>query len=290
MPSDFLQQMTAAGLAPAMVIEIANDGLIHRYQVEGDQAGSLNGWYICFGDCMVAGSWRTGQQESFYSGAYQALSFTERHRLKLEREQMLEKAYKARLATEMDVAATLQQQWDSAPLATIDHPYLVRKKIPPHDLRQQGNRLLIPVRDCAGRLWSIQYIAPNGTKRFATGDRVKGGMHLIGEIADVIVIAEGFATAAALHIMTGQPIVTAFNAGNLKTVAQALRENFSKAKIIIAADNDRFSPNNIGVTKAKDAAKAVGAQVIIPQFSGDVPGTDYSDIYLHSIRTCNDET
>lgn len=287
MSSDFLQQMTTAGLAPAKVIKIVNDGQIHRYQVEGDRAGSLNGWYICFGDCMVAGSWRTGYQQTFFTDDFRKLSPVEQHRIKLERERAVEQARKAREADAKKVAVKLLSCWDNALPATDEHPYLQRKRIPAHGLRRHGNRLLIPLRDIHEKLWSLQYIDPDGNKRFAAGGRIRGCMHLIGKIENVVIIAEGYATAASLHAMTGYPVVTAFNAGNLKVVAMALREKYPKAKIIVAADNDRFSKVNTGILKANEAAQAVGGKVICPKFAADEPGTDYSDIY---IRMCNDES
>lgn len=281
-----LNQMTVAGFAPAKVIEIVNDGQIHRYQVKDDRAGSLNGWYICFGDCMVAGSWRTGHQQTFFTDDFRKLSADEQHRIKLERERAVEQARKAREEDAKKAAIRLLLRWDNSLPATDEHPYLRCKRIPAHGLRQRGNRLLIPLRDIHEKLWSLQYIDPDGNKRFAAGGRIRGCMHLIGKIETVVIIAEGYATAASLHAMTGYPVVTAFNAGNLKAVAMALRERYPKAKIIVAADNDRFSKVNTGILKANEAAKAVGGKVICPRFAADEPGTDYSDIY---IRMCNDE-
>ena len=60
------------------------------------------------------------------------------------------------------------------------HAYLSRKGIPAlADMRQDRNgMLLIPVRDSSGRVQSLQYIAPDGTKRFLTGGKVQGGNSL----------------------------------------------------------------------------------------------------------------
>ena len=59
----FLGALADAGLGmlkPAVV----GDGILHRYRVDGDKAGSLNGWYVLHLDGQpfgAFGSWKTGQ-------------------------------------------------------------------------------------------------------------------------------------------------------------------------------------------------------------------------------------
>lgn len=60
-------------------------------------------------------------------------------------------------------------------------------------------------------------------------------------------------------------------------MARIIRKLHPDAKIIIAADNDRFTPGNPGVTHARKAALAVGGLVSIPQFPEGVDGTDWND-------------
>ena len=75
------------------------------------------------------------------------------------------------------------------------------------------------------------------------------------------------------------------NAGNLEAVAVAVRTKFPKLKNeIIAADNDVPTQEggiNIGVIKAKEAARACGGSVSIPH---SVDGTntkiDWNDLHL----------
>lgn len=47
--------------------------------------------------------------------------------------------------------------------------------------------------------------------------------------------------------------------------------------IILCADNDRFTPGNPGVTKAREAALAVGGKILIPPFPEGSTGTDWND-------------
>lgn len=54
------------------------------------------------------------------------------------------------------------------------------------------------------------------------------------------------------------------------------------ARIVVCADNDRFTlepVRNPGVTKAREAALAVGGLVAIPEFPEDSTGTDWNDWY-----------
>jgi len=72
-------------------------------------------------------------------------------------------------------------------------------------------------------------------------------------------------------------VAVAFNAGNLKPVALALRGKFPDAKIILCADNDRFTPGNPGVTKARKAALAVGGRLLVPRFDDIGPYDHYKE-------------
>ena len=91
---------------------------------------------------------------------------------------------------------------------TQAHPYLTDKIVQSHGLRQdEVGRLLVPVQDADGRIWSIQKIGSDGFKSFQEGGKVEGGHFVIGDLLHPgpILIAEGYATAATLHEMTGMP-------------------------------------------------------------------------------------
>ena len=106
--------------------------------------------------------------------------------------------------------------WTAATPAQA-HPYLADKGVQPHGLRQdEAGRLMVPVQDADGRMWSLQRIGRDGFKQFQEGGRVEGGHFAIGDVQKQgpLLIAEGFATAATLHEMTEMPVIVAFNAGN----------------------------------------------------------------------------
>ncbi|MPN61615.1 DNA primase TraC [bioreactor metagenome] len=60
----------------------------------------------------------------------------------------------------------------------------------------------------------------------------------------------------------------AFDAGNIKPVAQAIRRKFPALCLVICADNDTETAGNPGLTAAREAARAVRAALAVPMFSG----------------------
>jgi putative DNA primase/helicase len=150
-----------------------------------------------------------------------------------------------------------------------------------------------------GKIWSIQYIHEDGTKRFAKDGRKEGCFHVIGGMgglanAKAIIIAEGYATAASIAEALKMPVVVAFDSGNLPHVAKALHEKFPQKPIIIAGDDDwhleQTQGFNPGRLKAEEAAKAVGGQCVFPAFAPeDIKNnpkafTDFNDLITKSSR------
>jgi putative DNA primase/helicase len=110
--------------------------------------------------------------------------------------------------------------------------------------------------------------------------------------APVLVIAEGYATAASLSEALGQATVSAFDSGNLPVVARALHEKFPHKPIVIASDDDHHLEVTLGINsgriKALEAAQAVNGKAIFPIFA---PGekaenpkefTDFNDLATKS--------
>ena len=112
--------------------------------------------------------------------------------------------------------------------APDDHPYLLSKKVKPHGLKTSRSKLVVPLYDEESVLQSLQFISPCGDKKFLSGGRTGGCYYQIGGVPEkMLYVAEGFATAATVQETTGKPVAVAFNAGNLKPVAQALRKKVS---------------------------------------------------------------
>jgi putative DNA primase/helicase len=145
-------------------------------------------------------------------------------------------------------------------------------------------------------LWTLQFIASDGTKTFMTGGRKKGCYFVIGNpensesIADhisEIFICEGYATGATVHECTGEAVVIAFCTAGLKPVIQIIHRKYPNAKIVICADNDQYHENGVnpGVEKAIEAAKEVNALVVKPEFDdlSDKP-TDFNDLFVLAFK------
>ena len=160
------------------------------------------------------------------------------------------------------------------------------------------DRLVIPMYDRPNHIVNRQAIDANGGKFFLPGGEVGGAYGKIAapnsDWTGGVYLAEGFATAASIHMATGKPVVIAFNAGNLPKVAAKMAAILPKnAPVYIAADNDA---SQTGIKKAAEAAQVLGnrARVVMPEFTGDeiarfqqkhgqdsLP-SDYND--LHELR------
>ena len=261
----FMLAIAAAGLTtPA---EVVGDGAIHRFRASHKSSGKT-GWYMLHTDGIAAGvfgDWRTGLSQTWCSKVATAMTDAERmaHRERvqaMQRQRESEQAQRQQLA-----AAGALKRWAAA-TPCIQNEYLTRKGIQPHGTKTEGAKLLIPMRDTAGTVHSLQTIAQDGTKLFMPGGRVKGCHFGIGRPRGVLIVCEGFATGASIHECTGHAVAVAFNAGNLEAVALALRRKYSALKIIIAADDDRQTPGNPGITKARAAVQGTGAALAVPMF------------------------
>lgn len=192
-----------------------------------------------------------------------------------------------RLACEEMAASRAVDLWSNASRSDAAHPYLVRKALEPFGIRQAGNALLVPMVDAGFRLWNVQRIRPDGFKLFLKEGRTAGlfwphGVHMLDgrPSAGPLVIGEGFATMAAIHMATGHGVAAAMSARNVETVARTMRKLFPSREIIIAADDDSHLPENLGRNVARKAAQAIGARVATPRpetRSAD-SGADFADI------------
>jgi hypothetical protein len=85
----------------------------------------------------------------------------------------------------------------------------------------------------------------------------------------VVVITEGYATAATIAKHGKVPALAAYDSGNLLSVATALHQRYPDKAIIIAGDDDHRIENNPGREKALAADEAVAGVAICPNFSAE---------------------
>jgi putative DNA primase/helicase len=279
----FRAAIAAAGPTPPD--DVKADGKIHRFSTNG-RRGDDSGWYCLHLDGVAAGAfgcWRTGLQSSWCAKSDTAMTPFERqaHAERIMAMKAHRDADKAQAQVKAsEAAAALWAQGEAANA----HPYLTTKGAKAYGVKVFGDALLIPIRDTAGKLHSLQTIDGDGDKRFHPGGRVKGCYHAIGKPSGNdgrLIVCEGYATGASIHEATGAAVAVAFNAGNLEAVAVALRAKYPAMQLVIAADDDHLTEGNPGLTKAKAAALAVRALVAVPSFPAGRPdkATDFNDLH-----------
>lgn len=273
--SDFVHQfrtaMNDAGIHYSG--EIIADGRLHRLHIDGHKPGTLNGAYVLHPDGVPAGwfqDYTTGLSQTWRADAgkitHQEIIAQQARIDELKRLREIEQHERYENA-----AAKANHLWGCARPASARHPYLAKKKVKPYNLRQIRESLVIPIYNQSDRLVNLQFISPDGEKRFLSGGRKKGCFFHIGERTNEVLICEGFATGASLHEETSKRVVVAFDAGNLLPVTKNIRELGPDSEIIVAGDNDL---SGVGQRAANEAAAAVGGKVLIP----DVAGADWNDV------------
>ncbi len=168
---------------------------------------------------------------------------------------------------------------------------------------QAENLLVLPAvssddADKPLKLWSLQFISENGTKRFLRQGRMRGCFCPIDGLPACpsrfcphihLVIGEGFATVQSVMQRYTPQVnerafgVVAFSCHGLVRVGQSLRERYPNALITILGDVGN------GCEQAKQAAILANGKVFFPEFTQeqvdvfrDVHGkdpTDWNDYY-----------
>lgn len=278
----FREAIRATGISPPEIINA--DGQLYRFSSNG-KAHDRAGWYVLHAEGIPAGcfgDWRTGVNQNWRANIGRSLSPMEEaeHRDRIKNMQMKRQAEELLVKTEAQAKAL--SIWKKASPAPNTHTYLVKKRIKAHGAKIIQDTLVIPLWDKNRKVHSLQYIYPNGKKRFLTGGRVSGCYFNIGSMqgAEVLCIVEGFSTGSTVHEATGYPITVAFNAGNLLAVATIMREKFPELTLILCADDDFRVDGNPGLSKATEAARRVNALLAVPKFDVNRPDnkTDFNDM------------
>lgn len=182
-------------------------------------------------------------------------------------------ADRAAVARELYAAARIE--------GAREHAYTARKRLDFGPLVRRGrfqdhDCLVVPIYGQDGQIWTVQAIAGgpvfdgNRDKTLLAGARKAGCFLPIGPTfrgASRVCIAEGLATAAAIHAATDLPCLMAVDAGNMLPVAHVVRRLAAPgADIIILADDDQQPDRtgNPGMEAATRAAQAIGARVARP--------------------------
>lgn len=255
------------------------DGKIRRVSRSGHRGKSA--WYVGWSEpyvTVVAGDWRTGEKWSFKDGG-RPLTDKERFVAKYRLRQAMAEAERERARARQLVALKADIILRSASMSG-SHPYLERKQVLAFGLHFLVGELLVPVRDFEGLTWGYERILTNGKKLFLPQQRVEGCFHRIVGDDRRVFIAEGYATAATVHMATAHTVLCAYHAGNLKEVARQASIHCPKAEVVIVGDDDQWTAGNPGRAKAELAAAACGGKVVFPVFesTGSRP-TDFNDLH-----------
>lgn len=332
--TEVLNELTVFGL---QINQLIVDGKCKRCRF--DNSKDKKGWYVLHeitldnGQHIIVGSY------GFWEGNDNNAQKIQLKAFDIDKEQSA--AIKKRIAEDKKTADAQQkaQAYKVAKRAEElwkryqpdgDSDYLRKKQVPALGLRfSKDGALIVPVTDTSGNIHGLQvifnrktqqaHIEKNGgkDKKFGPyGMSVTGHFHLIGMPSSIVVIAEGYATAASIHLATGLPVAVAFNAGNLVPVAQALKARYKRTNILIAADDDAYQAcrnckepvnvnegadckacgqphgkENAGTKYASLAALAVGGRVITPVFTDELARfehyrkskgkiTDFNDLHV----------
>lgn len=266
---------------------------VWRVDVEGQKRGKKAGWYVAYevrldsGATMIVGAYGIwiGDQNHKYSFRTRGveLNATEKVRLREGQKQMAAESEKEEEALSKEVQAKAKKIWDHLVKISGDGiHYIKRKGVSAWGLAQgRDGVIVVPARNVAGLLTQLQFIAPDGEKRFLTGPGISGSYHLIGSVVDELplVLAEGYATAASIHMATGWPVVVCFNANNLGEVGKRLRPVYPKHQFIFAADDDHEKKRNTGREVVAAAATRLKGAVVFPRFIDPSGRTDFNDVH-----------
>lgn len=252
--SSVLDQLRGHGLIVNNLIV----GRMQRCKVDGDR--EKRGWYILHelslsnGDLVLVGSY------GIWHGSDNGAMKVEFDKSKLNTEQrsaILQrmKADQKRAELERKRSADLAAKKADAIWRRLsndgDCDYLQRKKVPALGVRfTDKNSLCIPMMDISGRIYGLQFILDRTQSKeriqkigrdkefWPAGMAKKGRFHLIGLPTNILLVAEGYATAASLNLATGLPVAVAFDANNIDPVISDLKRHYRGIKILICADND----------------------------------------------------
>lgn len=295
---EFANALEQAGLdlrdkAPIM------DGQIHRVPLIGRSGGNLDGAYCGYLDERPAGwmqNFSAGEKTTWIATGH-TLTKEQLEAQRAEIARKREERQRLILERQQKTAREAHTEWIAHDWAGADNPYLQAKGVLPFGVREEvDGTLLVPVMTVDKELRGLQKIAPDGAKSFMYGMEKTGNFHMIAEPGKdlsqgEIILAEGYATGATLHMTTEKPVAVAFDAGNLEPVAKKLREKFPNAAITICADNDHkhtrrtpegTEPWNKGVELAQRAAQEVSGKVVAPIFTDEERAkglTDFNDLH-----------
>ncbi|APA90204.2 hypothetical protein BJG93_34370 (plasmid) [Paraburkholderia sprentiae WSM5005] len=220
-----------------------------------DQKALKGAYRVVFGDAPngYISNHDTGESEAWFPrGKVLTIEDREKHR------KLLEENRKQREDTTSQERERVSQR-ATAKWATLEtaltHPYAERKQVGVFGLRLDGERLVTPLADVDGKIWSLQYIDARGGKLYESGGQKTGNFHVLGDLqaGKTVLFGEGYATCASLHMATRLPVVEVFDSGNIAPVIAQLAPRLEGKTLIICGDDDVLTRDRIVRTVNKTA-------------------------------------
>lgn len=274
----------------------------------------LKEWVSKSGACYIVGSFGVwhGTDDGYTKIEMSKDSAPELSKEDMAAIRAAQKAASVKLAQERRAEAKLAGRWAAAVWShcstCTEHEYLTRKQIQPHGARLMETldgltltgidtsnhyrlmmaigALVIPMHDEHANVCGIQFIYPSGRARakkierdkefWPSGMAMSGTFGLIGHIKrdGIILVTEGFATAASLNEATGQTVAYAFSANNLVKAGKLLRKTCPQAKLLFCADDDYLTDGNPGCTYASQASAEIERSAWVKPDFNDENGND----------------
>lgn len=189
--------------------------------------------------------------------------------------------------------------------ADPNHPYLLKKNVKAHQgLKIFNNTLMIPAYDLnTNRIVSVEkiYEIKNKNTFMKRHNFSKKNVYFpIGEVSNMIFIAEGYATASTIHEVTGEFSAVSFGQHGLYDLAVHFSNIYPTKSILICADfKDSLKPQKekdedvqkidfISKLKRKITKNGLlNVSVIYPLFANFMDGnTDFNDLYNLDKEEC----
>jgi putative DNA primase/helicase len=151
---------------------------------------------------------------------------------------------------------------------------------------KENGDLVIPLQDTNNKVWNLQTINTKGEKKFEYGGKKQGNFFILSKEENkelgkskAILLVEGLATGLTVHRASNyMDTIVCFDAGNITSVVDNIKEKFPEKQIIIMADDDLKTEIkaeqegrkglNLGLTSAyKVKAKFPDIQILKPSLT-----------------------
>lgn len=200
--------------------------------------------------------------------------------LKLLEERLKKEEQKLEVERREKIMATFQK---FKPLRSADNKYLKSKHVSIHSglFEDDKNNLIVPVYEDFERTVCGYQRVYGKQKSFPVGQKLIGNFFVFGNPNEFsyIYVCEGIATAATIYEMTGTPVISCFNAGNIPNVISKIKNQLSGKNVVICCDIDK---DGAGYNFAVKAKRKFGNAIILkPDFgTKNTALSDFNDLFV----------